>query len=163
LNEVKSCVHVFDTHKLKALGVWSLAPGEGGTGLAVDSAHHRLFATCGNNKLVVLDTDSGKVVATPAIGEDADGVVFDSSSQQIFTSNADSTVTVILEDSPTQFTVTQTVATAEGSKTLGFDNKTGDIFLATAKFGPKPEPTKEVPEPRAPVIPGSLEVIVLGK
>src|SRR5258708_2513469 len=88
-NEVKSCVHVFDTHTMKSIGTWSLAPGEGGTGLAVDGAHHRLFATCGNNKLVVLDSDTGKVVATPAIGEDSDGVAFDPSTGRIFTSNAD--------------------------------------------------------------------------
>src|SRR5207253_2007101 len=86
-DEGQSVVHVFDTHSLKALAKWPLAPCEEPTGMAVDRPHHRVFAACGNEKLAVLDADSGRVVATPAIGKDPDGAVFDPKTERIFTSN----------------------------------------------------------------------------
>ena len=159
-NEEKGCVHVFDTHTLKAVSTWSLAPGEGGTGLAVDAEHHRLFSTCGNKLLVVLDSDTGRVAATAPIGEDADGVVFAPATGLIFTSNADSTMTVLHEDSPDHYRVVQTVATGVGAKQIGLDEKTGRIYLPTGRFGPPPAPTAKTPHPLPSVVPGSFEVLV---
>ena len=162
-NEEKSCVHVFDTHTLKAVATWPAAPGEGGTGLEIDPARHRLFSTCGNNMLVVFDSDTGKVVATTAIGEDADGLVFDPARALIFTSNADNTMTVLHQDSADKYSVLQTVTTGVGAKQIALDEKTGRIFLPTGKFGSKPDPTAKVPHPSAPVIPGSFAILVIGQ
>lgn len=160
-NEEQSAMHVFDTHTLKSVATWPLAPGTGGTGLAVDAVHHRVFATCGNHQLVVLDTDTGRIVATPVIGEDADGVVFDAASGKIFTSNADGTMTVLHEDAPDHYTVLQTVRTGPGAKQIAFDEKTGRIFLPTGRFGPGPAPTDQVPNPLPPVVPGTFEILVV--
>ena len=162
-NEEKSCVHVFDTHTLKPVATWSAEPGEGGTGLDIDAATHRLFSTCGNDKLVVFDSDTGKVVATPAIGEDADGVVFDPATKRIFTSNADKTMTVLHEDSPDTYSLVQTVATGVGAKQIALDGKTGRIFLPTGQFGPKPAATAKTPNPLPPVVPGSFEILVISQ
>ena len=38
-------------------------------GLAMDTKHRRLFAGCHNQMMAVVDADSGKVLATPAIGQ----------------------------------------------------------------------------------------------
>ena len=160
-DEEMASTHVFDLKTLKVLATWSLAPGEGGTGMAVDRAHHRIFATCGNDKLVVLDSDTGKVVATPAIGEDPDAVHFDVATQTLYVSCLDSTMTVLHEDSPDSYSLVQTVATGAGAKTSALDH--GKIYLPVMKFGTPPPPTKDKPEPRPPVIPGTLEVIVVGK
>jgi len=131
--------------------------------LAIDAEHHRLFSTCGNSQLVVFDSDTGKVVATPAIGEDADGVVFDPATGQIFTSNSDQTMTILHEDSPDSYSLVQTVATGVGAKQIALDPKTGRIFLPTGQFGPKPEPTTKVPNPLPPVVPGTFEILVLSR
>lgn len=160
-DEDMASTHVFDIKSQKLLATWSLAPGEGGTGIAVDRAHHRIFATCANKKLVVLDSDSGKVVATPAIGDDPDAVHFDPATQTIFVSCLDSTMTVLHEDSPDSYRLVQTVATGPGAKTSALDQ--GKIYLPVMKFGTPPPATKDKPEPRPPVIPGSLEIIVVGK
>src|SRR5204863_6190593 len=109
--EDKSSVGVFDTRTMKPKAVWSAAPGEGGTGLACDAAHHRVFSACANNKVVVLDSDTGKVVATPASGEDPDGLVFDPKTGRIFTSNPDGTISIIQENSPDKYSLLQTVKT----------------------------------------------------
>lgn len=155
-NEEKSQMHVFDTHTLKPIANWSLAPGEGGTGLMVDAAHHRVFATCGNNTLVVVDSDSGKVVATPKIGEDPDGGIFDAARGLVFTSNADGTMTVLHQDSPDAYSLVQTVATGTGAKQIELDAKSARVFLPTGKFQ---ESTAKLP----PVVPGTMEILVVGE
>jgi YVTN family beta-propeller protein len=160
--EDKSSVHVFDTHTLKMKATWSLAPGEGGTGLMVDAAHHRIFSSCSNNKVVVLDSDSGKVVATPAIGDDPDGLAFDPTSGRIFTSNADGTMSILQQDSADKYSALQTVTTETGCKTIAFDAKTGRVYTSAPKFGPKPAQVKGGPKPRAPVLPGTFQVVVVG-
>src|SRR5215468_11206388 len=58
--EDKSDVAVIDTTKHKVIANWPLAPGEEPTGIALDAAHHRLFAACHNKMMVMLDTETGK-------------------------------------------------------------------------------------------------------
>ena len=160
--EDKSAVGVFDTRTLKPTAVWSAAPGEGGTGLACDAKNHRLFSACANNKVVVLDSDTGKLIATATSGEDPDGLAFDPKSGNIYTSNPDGTMTVIHQDSPDKYTTVQTVATAVGAKTITLDEKTGRVITCAPKFGPKPPPVKGGGRPRAPILAGTFEAIVVG-
>jgi hypothetical protein len=70
-------------------------------------------------------------------------------------------MTVLHEDSPDTYSLVQTVATGPGAKTSVFYD--GKIYLPVMKFGPPPPATKDKPEPRPPVIPGTLEIIVVGK
>ena len=72
---------------------WPIAPCEEPSGLAIDRAHHRLFSVCGNQKMVIVDSESGKVVASVAIGKGVDGAAFDEKKQNAFSSNgADGTI-----------------------------------------------------------------------
>jgi len=161
--EDKSTIQVVDTRTLKAVAAWPIAPAEGGTGLAIDVAHHRLFSAGGNKRLAVVDSDTGAVVATPEIGADPDGDAFDPASGLIFTSNMGGTLSVLHEDSPDAYTLVQTVPTAFGARTIAWDAKTGRVFLATAKFFPAQAPTADNPNPRRRGQPGSFEVLVVGR
>lgn len=160
--EDKSAIFVFDLKTLQPKAKWSVAPGEGGTGLAIDVAHHRLFSACANNKTVVVDSDTGKVVATPASGEDPDGLVFEPATGRIFVSNVDGTLTVIQEETPDKFTVLQNVTTQRGCRTVTLDEKTGRVITCAPKYGPTPARVKGGPKPKAPVLPGTFEAIVVG-
>jgi YVTN family beta-propeller protein len=160
--EDKSSVGVFDTHTLKPGAVWSAAPGEGGTGLAVDAAHHRVFSACANNKVVVLDSDTGKVVATVASGEDPDGLAFDAKAGFIFTSNPDGTISVIKQDGADKYTALPAVTTSVGAKTITIDPSTGRLYTSAPKFGAKPAAVKGGRPPRAPILAGTFEAIVVG-
>jgi DNA-binding beta-propeller fold protein YncE len=161
--EDSSQVVVVDTRSLKVVGRWSLAPGESPTGLALDTAHGRLFSGCGNQKLVVSDVKSGKVITTLPIGDRVDGVAFDSELALVFSSNGEGTLTVVHQDSPGTFTVVGNVPTAVGARTLALDPHTHRIYLVTAQFGTAPAPTTEQPHPRPPLVPGSFEVLVVGE
>jgi DNA-binding beta-propeller fold protein YncE len=162
-DEEQSAVHVLDLKTLAVTATWSLKPGEGGTGLAVDREHHRLFSACGNNKLVVLDSDTGKLVATPTIGDDPDGAAYDATTGTIFASNVDGTLTVIHEDTPDKYTVVQNVTTEPGCRTIAIDAEGGRVFMPTVKLGAKPAPTKDVPEPKAATVPGTFHLVVVSR
>jgi DNA-binding beta-propeller fold protein YncE len=160
--EDKSMIQVIDTHTLKAVASWPIAPVEGGTGLSIDPISHRLFSSGGNGKLAVVNSDTGAVVATPEIGEDPDGDAFDPARGLIFTSNMVGTLTVLHEDSPDSYSLVQTVSTAFGARTIALDAKTGRVFLSTGKFMPAPTPTADNPRPWRQGEPGSFEVLVVG-
>jgi YVTN family beta-propeller protein len=161
--EDKSEIQVIDTSTLKPVAAWPIAPVHGGTGLAIDAARHRLFSSGDNNRLAVVDSDTGAVVATPEIGEDPDGDSFDAANGLIFTSNMAGTLSVLHEDSPDKYSLVQTVPTAFGARTLSLDSKTGRVFLATGRFGEAPTPTADNPRPRRQGVPGTFEVLVVGR
>lgn len=156
-DEGRSVVHVFDTHTLQPLAKWSLGGCEEPTGMAVDRDHRRVFVACGNQKLAVLDSDNGRVVATPAIGADPDGALFDPRTQRIFTSNREGTLSVLRELTPDRYETLQTLVTLPGARTLAMDERSGRIFLPTARFGPAPAGGGA-----APIIAGTFELLVVG-
>jgi DNA-binding beta-propeller fold protein YncE len=156
-DEGKSVIHVFDTHSLQPVANWSLGGCEQPTGMAVDRRHHRVFAACGNEKLAVLDADSGRVVATPAIGKEPDGAVFDPKTDRIFTSNKEGTLSVLKEVSPDRYETLQTLTTRPGARTLAMDENTGRIFMPTARFGPAAAGGGS-----APILPQTFTLLVAG-
>ncbi len=162
-DEDQSVVHVFDTHTLKSMAKWPVAPGEGPTGIAYDPARHRLFVACGNRQLVAVNADTGAVVATVPIGADPDGAEFDGRRRLIFVSNRDGTLTVVHEDGPDHYKVLQNLVTEPGARTIALDNKSGRIYLPAARFGTPPPPTQTQPEPRPPMIPESFGILVVGQ
>jgi DNA-binding beta-propeller fold protein YncE len=161
--EDKSAVVEFDSRKLAVEATWPLAPGEEPTGIAMDRKHRRLFVTCSNKLMAVINADNGKLVTTVPIGSGVDGAAFDSERQLAFSSNGEGTLTVVHEDSPDKFSVLENAATQRGARTIELDGKAHRVFLVTAEFGPTPAPTADRPRPRPPMIPGSFTLLVFGR
>jgi DNA-binding beta-propeller fold protein YncE len=125
-----------DGQTLKVLHRWSLAPGEGPSGLSMDRKNRRLFSACDNQKMVVMDADTGKVIAALPTGAGTDASVFDPETGNAFASAGGSgTLTVIHEDSPEKFRVVEDVPTQSGARTMTLDTKTHNILLVTARHG----------------------------
>ena len=141
--EDKSEVAVIDADKHEVVAHWSLAPGEDPSGIALDARHHRLFSGCHNKMMVMLDTETGKVVGTVPIGAGVDGCAFDDSTQLAFASCGDGTTTIAKEEAPDKLTVVQTLKTERGARTIALDPRTHRIFLPTAQFEPAPSPHRE--------------------
>ena len=152
-----------DSHKLAVLARWPLAPGEEPTGMAIDTAHRRLFIGCHNKLMVVMNADTGRVVTTLPIGAGVDATAFDPGTGLAFASCGDGTLTVVREASPDAFTVAETVTTQRGARTMALDPATHTVFLATAEFGPPPSPTPERPHPWPSIVPGSFVILVVGR
>lgn len=161
--EDKSYIAVFDPKTLTMLARWPLAPCEEPTGLAIDRAHQRLFAGCGNKTMAVVDMRTGKVVASPTVGDGVDAAAFDPATQLAFTSNGEGSITVVHEDTPDKYTVVETVPTQRGARTMALNPKTHRLYTVTADFGPTPTATADRPRPRPPMIPGSFVVLELDR
>ncbi|MEY2546494.1 MAG: hypothetical protein QOG48_1611 [Verrucomicrobiota bacterium] len=138
--EDKNEVVVIDTAKHELIAHWPLAPGEEPTGIAFDAKHHRLFAACHNKLMAMLDTDTGKVVASVPIGAGTDGCAFDDATQLAFASCGEGVVTIAKQESPDKLTVVQTLTTERGARTMALDPTTHRIYLPSAKFEPAPTP-----------------------
>ena len=156
--EDKSEIVQFDAQNLKVLNRWPLAPCEEPSGLAMDTKNRRLFAGCHNQMMAVVDADSGKVVATPPIGQGVDANRFDPETNYAFASNGEGTLTVVHEDSPNKFSVVENVPTKRSARTMALDKKTHNIFLSAADFEP-PAPG----ERRGKMKPDSFVILVVGK
>jgi YVTN family beta-propeller protein len=152
--EDKSEVAEIDTKTHTVTARWPLAPGEEPSGLAFDPAHHRLFAGCGNKLLVMLDSNSGKVIATGPIGAGVDACAFDEKTGNIFASCGDGTVTIMRQDS-VRLNVIQTLQTERGARTMALDPATRRIYLATAEF----DAEKKDERGRAKIIDGTFHLL----
>jgi YVTN family beta-propeller protein len=151
--EDKSEIVAFDPRKLTVKSHWKLTDCEEPTGLAIDLKHRRLFAGCsGNKKMAIVDADSGKVLATPAIGDGCDATAFDAGRGLAFASAGDGTITVIKEDAAAEFSVLQTVTTQKSARTMAVDRRTHRLFTVAANV---------VPGPERKVEPGSFVVLVV--
>jgi YVTN family beta-propeller protein len=159
--EDKSSIMEFDTKTLAVKGTWPLAPCEGPSGLAADTKNHRLFAAC-DKMIAVFNPDTGKVVATPAIGGDPDGDGFDPGTGLLFASVREGLLTVIHQDSPDKYSIVANVNTQFGARTMTLDPKTHHVFTETADFKPAPPATPDNPRPRAQAIPNSFVILELG-
>ena len=162
--EDKNEVVVFDSKTLAAGAHWPLAPCESPTGMAIDSAHGRLFAGCGNKMMAVLDISTGRVITTVPTGSGTDANAWDSELGLAFSSNGEGTLTVIQQESKDAYKVVENVPTQLGARTMALDPKTHRIFLAAAKYGPAPpEATADNPRRRPPMVPGSFVILVVGR
>lgn len=159
--EDKNSVVRLDASEKSIKRIWKLTACESPSGMAIDTAHHRLFSVCDGNKMAVIDTESGKELASPAIGEGPDAAGYSSKQQLAFSSNGDGTLTVV--DASHGYTPLQTVATQKGARTMAYDESTDRIYLVSAEFGSKPAATAENPRPRAAIVPDSFTVLVVGR
>jgi DNA-binding beta-propeller fold protein YncE len=133
--EDKSEVLKIDARKRTVEQRWPVAPCEAPSSMAMDRANHRLFIGCRSKIMAVIDSDSGKVVATLPIGDHVDATAFDEDSRLIFFSNGEGTISVIHQDSPDKYSAVETVKTAPRAKTMALDPKTHQLFLSTAEAG----------------------------
>src|ERR1700674_5742739 len=161
--EDKSELTAIDPNTLEVKAKWPLAPCTEPSGLAMDRKNRRLFVGCDNKMMAVVDADTGKVLATPAIGDGVDATAFDDETGLAFASCGEGVLTVIREDSPEKFSVAESVPTQAGARTLALDSKTHHGFVVSAKFGPPPAATADNPHPRRSIVPDTFVVLVLSK
>ena len=160
--EDKSEVAVIDTSKHEVVARWPLAPGKEPSGIALDPRNHRLFSACHNKLMMMLDTETGKVIANVPIGAGVDGCEFDDSTQLVFASCGDGTTTIAKEEMPNKLTVVQVLNTERGARTMALDRITHRIYLPTAQFAPPPSPSPGASPARPAVVPNTLKLLVYG-
>src|SRR5271168_1490984 len=160
--ESKNEILRFDAAARTVTATWPVANCDSPSGLAIDKTGRRLFAVCDGGKMAVVDANSGKTLANPAIGDGPDAARYDSKRVLAFSSNGGGTLTII-DAGKENYPVLQNLATQRGARTMTLDENTGRIYLATASFGERPAPTAENPRPRPAIVPGSFTILVVGQ
>jgi DNA-binding beta-propeller fold protein YncE len=146
-NESKNTIQVIDVKTWKATASWPLDPCKGPTGIAYDKASDRIFSGCSNTSVVV-DPNTGKVVASIKNGTRVDALGWDPSKKLIFIPNGgEGNVTVVHQDSPDKYSVLDTVSTFSGAKTITVDPVTHNAYLFQPERGPAPAPPADAPPP----------------
>jgi DNA-binding beta-propeller fold protein YncE len=172
-------IAVIDVNTLKVTAKYDLGDSAGDPGgLGLDARNHILFAMCADPSVcVVVDANTGKVLATLPIGDGTDGGGFNPNTMEAWSSQRDGTLTIIKENSPTSFAVEQTVQTRQGCKTSSLDSKNNQIVLICTERMPRPAgmtpPAAPPPPTNAPVGerrrgggrggPGYLDVLWVGR
>ncbi|MEO8049665.1 MAG: YncE family protein [Acidobacteriota bacterium] len=153
-----------DAQALKVTDTWKLAPCELPSSMDMDRAAHRVFIGCRSGVMAVVDADSGRIVTTQPTGKGVDATEYNSGTGLIyFSSGADGTLSVFHQDTPEKYTLVERVKTEIGARTMALDHKTGRAYLSVAEFGPRPASTPGKAQPRAPMIPGTFAVLVVGE
>ena len=163
--EDKSELVRFDPKTLEIKNHWSLAPQcDSPSGLAIDSASHRLFPVCENKVMAVVDADSGKIITTVPTGAGTDAAAFDPGTKLAFASNGqDATLTVVEEESADKYRLVENAKTQRGARTMALDARTHKIYLSDAEFGPAPPASADNPRPRPKILPGSFKLLVMAQ
>ena len=161
----KQAIFRVDTATNQVDATWSIPQCEAPHGLAVDTSTHRLFSSCENGRLVVVNADTGAVVATLPIGQGTDAAAFDPTRKLVFSSNGmDGTLSVIREVDANTFVPAGTIKTAVSARTMSVDPLTGRVFLvaadttakAMAAFRAARQAGKRAP---SPFVQGSLKLL----
>jgi DNA-binding beta-propeller fold protein YncE len=159
--EDKATVIAIDAKAMKVIATYSLAPHAEPSGMAMDTKTRRLFVPTHSKSFLVLNADTGKILAAFPMGAGNDAAKFDPGLKFAFASNGDGTLTILHEDGGDKFSLAQSVKTEPGARTMAVDPKTHRVFMPTADFGPPPAATPEKPSPRGAVIPGTFRILVL--
>ena len=157
--EDKNEVIVIDAKNAVVSRRYSIAPCDGPSGLAIDPKN-RLYSVCGNKMMIVSDSATGKVLATPATGAGTDGVAFDDG--YAFSANGgDGTITMVGETTPGKFEVISTITTMRSARTIVADQKAHKLYLPAAEFTPGPE--KDGKKGRPVAVADSFQIVVVGR
>ena len=145
----------FDPAAGKVAAHFPLPDCESPHGLAMDRATRRLFSSCLNGVLMVVDAETGRIVAKPPIGQGTDAAAFDPKRKLVFSSNGrDGTLSVIEERDADSFVPVATIKTAISARTMDLDPESGRLYLVAADLD-----SPATGRPHA--LPGSLRLLFL--
>jgi DNA-binding beta-propeller fold protein YncE len=161
----------YDTKALMIKNRWPTAPCQRPVGLSMDTAHRRLFMACQGNSplMVVMNADSGKIVASMPIGIGSDGSAYDAASGDIFITCRDSgdgksgVTRIFHEQSPDQYTAVADIKTIYGARTIALDGRTHHVFSVGTEQNEPVAPTAQNPNPRPRPVPSTFMLVEIGK
>lgn len=148
-----------DAKTLKVAQRFAISDCERPHGLAIDVANARLFSSCVNQKLMVVDAASGRIVATLPIGKGTDAAAFDPARKRIYSANGvDGTLSVIAEKSADDYALLGNVPTVKGARTMTLDPETGRVYVVAAEIDHVDPPKEPGGRPHAVFKPGTVKL-----
>lgn len=159
--EDKNEVIRLDAHSRTITATWPLGC-KSPSGLAYDASGNRLFSVCDNQKMAVTDAGTGQSLALPPICDGPDGAGYAPEQGLAFASCGEGILTVVNAANPS-YPAIEMLPTQRGARTMTYDPGSDRVYTVTADFGPRPQPTASNPRPRPAIVPGSFQVLVIGR
>jgi len=154
--EDRNALVVVDTAKLTVTASYDLSTAcDSPTGLSIDAQSGRLFVGCRNQKMAVVDGNTGAILASVSVGKGCDATAFDPVLKQAYASSGEGTMTVVNGDS---YAVEQVVSTQLTARTLALDPLQHIVYLVAAEAE---SPASEGLRPK--LKPGSFSLLTLGR
>ncbi|WP_237479144.1 YncE family protein [Lichenibacterium dinghuense] len=150
-----------DTAKRAIDARWPLPNCPSPRGLGYDAAGARLYASCTDGRMVVVDANDGRVVGDLPIGRVSDGGGFDPVHKRAFSSNSEGMLSVVDAADPAKPTSLGEVRTLPGARTMAVDPATGRVFLVMADTVADEAPAKPGAAPSFDFKPGTVKLIAL--
>lgn len=161
--EAKRNIVRVDTRTNRVVAHWSIPACQSPHGMAMDRHNRRLFVTCENQRMLVVNADDGAIVATLPIGKFTDGAAFDPKTKRAFSSNGAGTLTVVREFRPDKYAVVGTVQTMSGGRTMALDPRTGRLYVVAAHIIVNKSAAPTDYRHRYEVVPGSVKLLFLDR
>ena len=149
-----------DTQTNAVLAHYPMPACERPHGIAVDAESRRVFATCFNKVMIVVDADRGTNIASLPIGTFSDGAAFDPVRKYALSSNGDGTLSVVKEVDADHFVKLADVPTQASARTIAIDPESGRVFLPAATISSFVPPDKPGGRMRVTFVPDSLKLLV---
>lgn len=138
VNVPNSRIFVVDRVQRTVSTQWSTVPlfSLANFPMALNEGHHRLFSVFRSpSRLVVLDTESGRMIAKLPVVQDADDAFYDAKRSRIYVSGGQGAITVIGQTDADHYKVLATLRTAPGARTSLFVPEWGRLYLAVPHRG----------------------------
>lgn len=133
-------IDVVDRKTRKSLATWKLGNARDNFPMALDEANHRLFIVCRDPaEVLVLDTESGKIIARIPCVTHADDAWYDRANQRIYISGGGGFLTVIHQDSADHYRKVADIKTLPGARTSFLAPETKQFYLGVWGQGNQPE------------------------
>lgn len=151
-----NAIHVVDTHTLKFLGDFPSSDADGPVSLAIDPSGRRLFVTCADGKVAVIDTDIGFTFEELDVGKGDAGSCFTLTPQgkggwkgADFVASDGGTLTLVKMNAFIRYSVGGSISIPKGIHNVAYDPQTHWIFLSQS--APAPEVLVMAPQSSAEV------------
>ncbi len=138
----KKEIEVIDDVKGTVIARWPVTSAGNNFPMSLDEAHHRLFVGCWTPpRLLVIDTETGKQVASLEIGEpgvvkgNTDDLFYDASRGRVYVLNGLGSIDVFQQKGPDHYSRIASIPTPPGTKTGLFVPEWGKLFAAVLQQG----------------------------
>jgi DNA-binding beta-propeller fold protein YncE len=139
-----SQVLVIDTAKKEIIAKYLVKMASGAHPLALDEANKRIFLGCRTEPMVVvMDSETGKEIASVAIPKDIDDLYYDAKRKKLYASCGEGFLTVIRQVSADKYELEEKISTVKSAKTSLFAADASRLYLAVPR-----QPNQEGPEIR---------------
>jgi DNA-binding beta-propeller fold protein YncE len=129
-------VEVIDSQKQTTSQTWRIVNAQNNFPMALDETNHRLFVGSRHPpKLIVFDTDSGKVISVLDIGKDSDDIFYDATKKRIYVSCGEGTVNIFQQQDASHFHSISNFGTAPGARTSLFVPDMRLFYVAVPHIG----------------------------